>query len=332
MTHVTITRAGPGITVQDLGRPGYIAQGLSRGGAADRIALFEGAALLGQTVTAALELPPVLLTLTVDAPTRIALTGTPMRAARNDGPLRWSASHRLQAGDTLTLSPQGGGFAYFTFGGGIDTALLMGSRATHRAAGIGSTLKDGDTLPLAEDTGTITDRTLDPAPRGTDAPLRLLPSAHTHLFDDATQARFTDTVFTRDTRGNRQGIRLTHEGAPFATAGQLSLLSEIARPGDIQMTGEGTPYILGPECQTTGGYPRIASILPADLPRAMQVATGAKLRFAFVTREEALTTYEDDAALLARLTKRTRPLTRDPRDMNLSDYQLISGVTDGDQP
>lgn len=58
MTHVTITRAGPGITVQDLGRPGYIAQGLSRGGAADRIALFEGAALLGQTVTAALELPP----------------------------------------------------------------------------------------------------------------------------------------------------------------------------------------------------------------------------------------------------------------------------------
>lgn len=110
------------------------------------------------------------------------------------------------------------------------------------------------------------------------------------------------------------------------------MLSEIARPGDIQMTGEGTPYILGPECQTTGGYPRIASILPADLPRAMQVATGAKLRFAFVTREEALTTYEDDAALLARLTKRTRPLTRDPRDMNLSDYQLISGVTDGDQP
>ena len=71
MTRLTITRAGPGITVQDLGRPGYIAQGLSRGGAADRVALFEAAALLSQHVTAALELPPVPLTLT---PPRRALT------------------------------------------------------------------------------------------------------------------------------------------------------------------------------------------------------------------------------------------------------------------
>ena len=328
MTTLTIQRAGPGITVQDLGRPGFIAQGLSRGGAADRTALFEGAALLSQPVTAALELPPVPLTLTADAPCRIALTGAPMRAARGDEPLAWAASHQLTPEDRLTLSPQGGGFAYVSFGGGIATAPLMGSRAAHLTAGIGAPLQDGDTLPLGDDTGKVTNRTLDPDPRGTDRPLRLLPSAHTQLFDADTLARFTDTAFTRDTRGNRQGIRLRHDGAPFATDGQLSLLSEIARPGDIQMTGEGTPYILGPECQTTGGYPRIGAIIPADLSRAMQAAPGTTLRFAFVDRADA--PFETGDALLARLAKRVRPLTRDPRDMDLSRYQLISGMTTGE--
>ena len=82
-----IHRAGPAITVQDLGRPGYLARGLSRGGAADRLALRQGAALLGQAVGAALEMAGLGGSFSVTAPTRIALTGAPMRASRDGTPL-----------------------------------------------------------------------------------------------------------------------------------------------------------------------------------------------------------------------------------------------------
>ncbi|SPJ24443.1 biotin-dependent carboxyltransferase family protein [Palleronia abyssalis] len=333
MTEVTILRAGPGVTVQDMGRPGFIAQGLSRGGAADRLAVLEAAALLGQPPAAGLELPPVALSLSVDGPTRIALTGSAMRAAIDDQPIAWNASHRIAAGQKLNLSPLGGGYGYVTFGGGIDTPLAMGARSAHLAAGLGRALQEGDTLPLGEDQGTQTDLVIDPVDRGTDRPLRLLPSAHTALFSQADRDRFDGTTFTRDARANRQGIRLTHDGAPFATEGQLSLISEIARPGDIQMTGEGQPYILGPECQTTGGYPRIGAIVPQDLPRAMQAPPGATFRFRFVDRDEALRDWLSDDARLTDLKRHVRPLTRDPRDIrNLAAYQLISGVTTGEAP
>ena len=330
MTEVTVTQAGPGITVQDLGRRGYIAQGLSRGGAADRTALLAAAALLRQDVTAALELPPVPLKLTADAPIRIALTGTE-RAAQIDGNrLAWNGSHRLKPGETLTLAPGKGGYAYVSFGGGLATPIRLGSRAAHLAAGIGAPIETGDRLPLGKDDGKEADLILDPG-RTPSGPLRLLPSAHTALFPEDQIARLQETDFTRDPRGNRQGIRLTHNGAPFGTEGQLSLLSEIARPGDIQITGDGNPMLLGPECQTTGGYPRIGCLHPADLPRAMQTPPGATLRLAFVPLDEAQP-HDEDAALRD-MCKRVAPRIRDPHDIpDLGAYQLISGVTTGERP
>ena len=74
------------------------------------------------------------------------------------------------------------------------------------------------------------------------------------------------------------------------------------------MTGDGVPYILGPECQTTGGYPRIGTVISADMPRAMQAVPGAKLRFRFVTLAEARAAFaacddpEERRRLMARIT------------------------------
>ncbi len=327
---VTISRAGPGITVQDLGRPGYIAQGLSRGGAADRHAILAAAALLDQDPTAALEVPPAALTLAFDATARIALTGAPMRASLGETQLAWNACHRVEAGQSLTLSPAKGGYGYVSFGGGLATEPRLGSRSAHLAAGLGRALEKGDALPLGADESAATNRILDPE-GPTDDPLRLLPSAHTGLYSEETLARFEAATFTRDGRGNRQGVKLNHEGDPFATtANQLSLVSEIARPGDIQMTGDGVPYLLGTECQTTGGYPRIGAVLPQDLPRAIQAPPGAELRVRFVARADALSDWLSEPDSLARMRKAVRPLTRDPRDIrDLGRYQLISGVTAG---
>ena len=131
--HMNILGAGPAITVQDLGRPGHIATGLSRGGAADRLALFEAAALLGSTqVLAGLEMAGMGGKFSFSSPTRIALTGAPMQAQLDGSPLRWHASHWVQPGQVLSIaSAQKGVYGYLTPAGGITTPKVLQSRAAH---------------------------------------------------------------------------------------------------------------------------------------------------------------------------------------------------------
>jgi allophanate hydrolase len=149
----------------------------------------------------------------------------------------------------------------------------------------------------------------------------------TDAFDEATRARFTDTTFRRDARANRMGARMDHDGEGFATGGQLTIVSEVITPGDIQITGDGAPFVLMCECQTTGGYPRIGTVIPCDLPIVAQAQPGAALRFEFIDLDEALAAETRHRADLAALPKRRQPLLRDPaRIRDLLGYQLISGV------
>lgn len=325
-------RVGPGVTLQDAGRPGYLAQGLSRGGAADRLALAEGAALLGQPETlAGLEIAASFLTVEASAPLRIALTGMPMRALADGVPLIWQASHLLPAGARLELSGSAGGYSYLNVGGGIAAPHRLGAASAHLAAGLGAMLEAGRRLPLGPETDSRTGLGLPALPRFDGGLLRVVSSLQTGAFDEKTRARFEATRFRKDSRGNRMGQRLMPEGEGFAIAAGLTLLSEIIVPGDIQITGDGTPFVLLSECQTTGGYPRIGTILPCDLPRLVQAPPDAVLRFRFVTLAEAVALERAEATRRTGLRSSLRPLRRDPRDMaDLLAYQLISGVTCGD--
>lgn len=329
-----VEEAGPGLTVQDLGRPGYLARGLSRGGAADLLALAEGAALLGQDAgLAALEMAGLGGRFLAGDDLRIALTGAPMRATLEGRPLVWNASHAVRAGERLVIGgAEAGVYGYLHVGGGLDTALMLASRSVHLTAGLGRAVAAGDRLLIgAEAPGGRCGLVLPVADRFHGGVLRILPGAQTERFSAADRARFEATVFRRDARGNRQGVRLVHDGAPFAAEGQLSLSSEIIEPGDVQMTGDGTPYVLLPECQTMGGYPRIGSVLPEDLPIVAQAAPGARLGFRFVTLEAALAGMLPPEGVRRRLVAALRPLTRDPAGISdLLAYQLVGGVTSGD--
>jgi 5-oxoprolinase (ATP-hydrolysing) subunit C len=329
---IILHRVGPGVTVQDAGRPGLLAQGLSRGGAADRLALAEGAALLGQgEACGVLELAASLAELEPTRPLRIALTGAPMRALADGVPLAWNASHDLPAGARLVLSGSAGGYSYLHVGGGIAGHPALGAVSAHLAAGIGAMLRPGDRLALGADAGGPVGLRLDPLPRFDGGMLRVVPGVQTGLFSPAMQARFAATVFRKDARGNRMGQRLTPEGAPFGLAAGLTILSDIIVPGDIQIAGDGTPYVLLAECQTTGGYPRIGTVLPCDLPRLVQAPPDAAFRFCFVTLDEAVAAERAEAARRASLGASLRPLRREPRDIpDLLSYQLIDGVTRGD--
>lgn len=325
--------AGPGVTVQDFGRPGQLAVGLSRGGAADRLAILEGAALLGQDPGfAALELSGTGGSFEASQRIRIALTGAPMPAGANGRPLAWNASHRIEPGERIVIgSAKAGVYGYLHIGGGITTPALMGSRSAHLAAGIGGPILAGAQLPVGDDPGSGTgERALVARGRLAGGTIRILRTAQSDLFAETELARFAATTFTRDPHGNRQGIRLAFDGARFATASQLALLSEAVMPGDVQMTGDGVPFVLMPECQTTGGYPRIATVLPDDLPIVAQAAPGTRLRFRFLSLEEGLAAHKSEAAVLAALRSAVRPLVRDPRDIpDLLGYQLVGGVTAG---
>ncbi|SFC07601.1 biotin-dependent carboxyltransferase family protein [Tropicimonas isoalkanivorans] len=332
---VHILRAGPGVTVQDLGRPGYLAQGLSCGGAADPVALAEGAALLEQAVScAAIEVAGAVLEVEATAPVRFALTGAPMRAQiGSDGrSLAWNASHRLDAGETLRLAPGGtGSYGYLHLGGGIDTPERVGGRGAHLAAGLGAPLDRGDRLTLAADPQPdASPRRLPPDDRFSGGTIRMIPGPQTGLFPQALLTRFLSTPFERTAWGNRQGVKLGFSGEGFRPEGGLHLLSEVIVPGDIQITGDGTPYVLGPECQTIGGYPRIGTVLPQDLPKVLQAAPGAALRFRMVPLESAAADYLSPEAQTRALSRRVEPLVRDPRHVpNLLSYEFISGVTAG---
>lgn len=323
---LSVAEAGPGVTVQDRGRPGHLGDGLSRGGAADFHALDEAEALLGHP-GAVLELAGYGGAFRVDRPARIALTGAPMAADLDGAKLTWNAVHAIEPGQLLRIGGAlSGVYGYLAVGGGIATKKELGSRATHRIAGLGCPVEAGMSLPLGPDMGRETGVALPQEPRFSGGVLRVVASAQTERFSQEVQRGFLEAEFTRSAKGNRQGIALEAEGQKFAAEGGLTVLSELIVPGDIQMTGDGQPYVLLAECQTTGGYPRLATVIPPDLPKAAQCAPGAQVRFEMITLEAAVDAIRREVAWRKGLRGAVMPLLRDPASVNLLEYNLISGV------
>lgn len=334
MTDLTVHSAGLAVTIQDMGRIGTLRLGLSRGGAMDRMALLEGAALLNQgTPKAALEMAGTGGEYSVSAPTRIALTGAPMQCKIDGVTAAWNTSHLLVSGARLTIgSASKGTYGYVSFAGGITTNEMLNSRSAHLTSGIGSLICDGEMVPLGPDKNLAEGSlTFSPSDRFSGGVIRVLPGPQTSLYSSQTIDIFANTEFQRSSHANRQGIRVDHDGAPFKAPSQLGIVSDLIMPGDIQMTGEGIPFVLMPECQTIGGYPRIGTVLPMDLTRIAQAAPGTPLRFEFVTFEQADKINLPDAQILRNLRGSVKPLIRNPHDIpDLLSYQLIDGAISGD--
>lgn len=329
MTALIVHQVGPGVAVQDLGRQGFLSKGLTRGGAADRLAVHEGAALLGQSPeNAVLEMVGTGGTFEATADLRIALTGAQMTAQIDGSVVAWNASHALAKGATLTIGPsREGTYGYLHMGGGIDVEPMLGSRATHLSCGLGSLVAAGQSLPIGKDTGRTVGMTLPREARFAGGTVRIVPSMQTADFPSEIRSRFEHTTFRRDPRANRQGIRMDSDGVGFSSPNALNVVSEVIVPGDIQITGDGTPFVLMAESQTTGGYPRIGTVLPCDLPRVAQAPAGAALQFQFVDLEDGAAIEARARAAWAALPKAVTPLVRDPADIqDLLSYQLVGGV------
>lgn len=333
MTGLRVHRIGPVCSLQDMGRPGLLELGLSRGGAADRLALAEGAALLGQPgELAALEMAGLGGEFEATSDLRIALTGAPMPATIDGAAIAWNASHALRAGQWLRIgAARRGVYGYLHLGGGIAAPEFLGARSSHLLAGIGGTVQLAEHLRPGPDKGGPTGLMLEVPDRFSGGAVRVVPSVQTALFGAPVLQRFETTEFTRGPRANRMGAEMISPGAGFTASGQLDILSEVIVPGDIQMTGDGLPFVLLPECQTTGGYPRIATVIPCDLPLVAQAPAGAPIRFGFVTLQQALAAQQLYETRLAGLKNSCRPAVRDVADIaDLLSYQLVGGVISAD--
>ncbi|MCR8549829.1 biotin-dependent carboxyltransferase family protein [Salipiger sp. P9] len=327
-----VHRAGPALTLQDAGRPGWITYGLSRGGAMDRLALAEGEALLGRRGAVALEMGGMGGQFEATEEMRIALTGAPMRATLDGAPLLWHASHLLPKGARLEIGPAtSGAYGYLHVGGGFAEPEILHAQSAHLTANLGAPVAAGTRLAVAPDRGGETGRKLAAENRFAGGTLRVVESLQTAFFPPEQRARFGREGFTRDNRANRMGVKVVPDGAGYGVEGGLSVVSEVISPGDIQITGDGAPFVLLAECQTTGGYPRLGTVIPADLPRIAQAPAGARLSFRFVSLPEALAAEAAYRRQIAELPRKVVPVVRDPADVpDLLSHKLVSGFSSGD--
>ena len=307
-----IISAGPGLTVQDDGRPGYQRYGLAESGAMDRLALAEGAALLGaETKRPLLEMFRMGGVFQAQGRgLRIALTGAEMKARIDDEPIAWNSSHLLPLNSRLVIGPAAKGvYGYLSIGGGIAVEPRMGSCSTHLRAGIGGyegrPLKAGDLLPIGKDEGRGTGRSVEPLDRFCNTLIRVMWGPQRDMFSTAEQRCFLETAYTVTDRMDRMGVCLTMEGEPLLAKNHLSGVSDAVLHGDIQIAGNGRPVVLMADRPTTGGYPRIATVITADLPLFAQLEPGRKVGFRVVEIDEAVALLKAQQKELERLRERT---------------------------
>jgi len=291
----------PGLltTVQDAGRRGYRRLGVSWAGALDAPALRAANALLGNDPqAAALECTLAGPALRFLATTHFAVTGadlSPVLQREDLGAWPVPAEARIlaRAGNILRFSGRRWGCrAYLAVAGGIDVPPLLGSRSTDLGSGFGGfagrALRAGDRLAVGQPPGLPPTSPERPTTQGPADPALVrvvLGPQHQHL-DPASLIRFLAEPYAVSAASDRVGCRLA--GPPLAHRGAAEIVSDGMSPGSIQVPPDGQPIVMLADGPTTGGYPKVATVVSADLPRLAQLVPGVDtLRFVAVGPGEA---------------------------------------------
>jgi antagonist of KipI len=298
----------PGLltTVQDLGREGFGPLGVSPSGAADPISLRignrlvanpEGAAALEMTLLGGAFLFPQGAT--------IALTGSDFGATLDGAPLDLWKSREVTPGQTLRLgSTQSGARSYISVHGGIAVKPFLGSASTHLLSGLGGyegrALRKGDVLQINGEVTSFRKKTIAPQALEQLAPrkvLRVTPGPQSEWFPETSLPALCENTYRVAEESNRMGLRL--EGRPIARESNSEMITEGVSLGAVQITASGLPIILFVEQQTTGGYPKIANVISADLHSLGQLRPRDEIRFEQVGWEAARSLLLQQQHLLA---------------------------------
>jgi biotin-dependent carboxylase-like uncharacterized protein len=310
MSKLVVTSIGPASSVQDGGRYGGQRYGLTPSGAMDRLALAAANVLAGNAAAAAaIEIGPFGATFTArDGAVRVALSGTPRNADIAGRAVAFDTSMTLADGETLTLGfARGGSFSYLAIEGAIQGEPMFGSLAVNARAGLGSPyprpLQAGDELQVAAASGAA-ERRID-LPAMAEGPIRVVMGPQDDEFGDTRQL-FLDSEWKISATSDRMGYRL--EGPVIKHLHGHNIVSDGTVLGSIQVPGNGQPIVLMPDRGTSGGYPKMATVLTADFGRFAQIPAGRGFRFKAVSMAEAQAEFRKFAGLLRSLPDRLRPL------------------------
>jgi antagonist of KipI len=309
MSLIEVRAPGLLTTVQDLGREGFGPMGVSTSGAADAAALRIGNRLVGNAECAAgLEMTLLGGAFFFREAAVVALTGSDFAPILDDEPLQSWISVEIRAGQILHMGPtRSGARCYLCVRGGIDVKGFLGSASTHLLSGLGGfegrALRKGDVIKIrAAGGGFRTFRKRNVATRALEklAPrkvLRVTAGPQSDWFSAETRKMFYSGTYRVTEDSNRMGLRL--EGAAIAPFSGGEMISEGVSLGAVQIPASGLPIILFVEQQTTGGYPKIANVISADLSSLGQLRPRDEIRFELVEMETARALLVEQEKLLA---------------------------------
>jgi biotin-dependent carboxylase-like uncharacterized protein len=297
---VSVIKPGMLTTVQDLGRWGFQAQGVPVAGPMDPVSHRLANALVGNDRDAALlEITLLGPELEFEDERLVAVAGADFDLALDGRPASSHAPFVVSAGSRLRFGARRrGARAYLAVSGGIAVPPVLGSRATHvvsRMGGVdGRALVAGDRLPLGNTPRasraalpmTATESSSDPQ-----TTLRVLPGPQLEYFASDALDALQSAPYAIAQNSDRMGFRL--EGPRLTHSRGADIISDATPLGVLQVPASGQPILLMADRQTTGGYPKIATVIAADLARAGQLAPADTIRFVVCTPGDAL------AALIA---------------------------------
>ena len=304
--NATALRAGFLTTVQDLGRAGFRQFGVSLSGALDAHALRVANLLVGNKESAAgLEVTFGGLQLRLADERVVAWSGGEFDA--HSGSTSLPAGHPvlIREGEEVVIErPKTGCRAWIAISGGVDVSLALGSRSTDLRGNFGGkegrVLRDGDKVALgrnSEQAKILIERLREEkiarwkpphdwsSPAKREPTLRVVRGSDWSRFDNVAVQRFTGDKFTVSADSDRMGVRF--EGPQLKANELVDLISEAVAPGTIQIPPSGKPILLLGDCQTIGGYPKIAHVITVDLSIAAQLRAGDEVRFRKVTLADA---------------------------------------------
>ncbi len=332
-----VLHAGPGATIQDGGRNGYLRYGVTPAGPMDWAAFRTANFALGNDDrAAAIEVSTGGLEVICEgAPLALAFAGGAFLWRRDGVLLPIAARLLLRPGEVLAArAGESGAFAYLAVEGGFETPVTMGSRATHTRSAMGGIegrmLRAGDVLPAAsaeERDGASFEATID-APwlaREPD-PFRVVLGPQDDYFTVETLGAFFEGQFTLTPAADRMAYRL--KGPDIAHARGYDIVSDGVALGAIQIAGDKKPLVLMADRQPTGGYPKLGHVARADIGRLAQMRPGETCGFRAASVAEARAALLQREDEIATTQKRLRPLRRNLTSERLFGANLIGGVVD----
>lgn len=311
---IEILAAGALTTIQDRGRQGCLRWGVGTAGAMDGLALAAGNILLGNDEgCAAVEVQIFPFKVRFGADCAFALTGADCDARLDGAPLLPWFAHHARAGQELQLgTPRPGpartSRAYLCLRGGVDVPEVLHSRSTQLRGAFGGMqgrpLQRGDVLrPAAAETSAVSALGLVPPAfalplmQGGCPAVRVLPAAEYECYTSHSREAFWQQEWMITPQSDRYGYRLA--GEALQATSPLEMRSHGIVPGVIQVPPDGQPIVQMRDAQPTGGYPKIGTVIEADLWRLGQAPIGSRIRFVQTSWDEALDAMEEVQAWLA---------------------------------